>query len=217
MSALRKLRRAIRRRKRNRDAHRAKHHQPRRVKREINAIRKLRHRLASYLAPRRQFDAVTLANVPHDADAVGAYKNGAFANLGEAHDRFPGGRITSISVTSSELAQVLDVEEGDATPSDCPGYFRRWREAHSHTKPIFYAPASSVAAIEAELAGIGVGRGEYIVWSAHWIGPHVCSPRRCGFPRADATQFTTHDETVDESRCRPSYWRRFRDPARKEG
>jgi hypothetical protein len=207
MSVVDRIRRVIRKRVRARDRYHRRHlgHQ---AKREARLIRGLRRRLLAFTAPRTQFDAVTLANVPKDARAVGCYVNGDYANLSEAKRRFPDALITTISVRSSEVADVLDVEKGDATPADCRAYFRRFKDQRPHSKPIFYAPASSVADVETHLRDAGIRKREYIIWSAHWTHRHICGPRTCGYPKADASQYTTTNETVDVSKCRPSYWRR---------
>lgn len=201
------IRKAIRRRKRHREVKR-KLRQGHKAKREARAIRKLRRRLASYLAPRTQWDAVTVGNVPTDAQAVGAYANGDFANVAEMHNHVPDARMTTIAVSSDVQADCLDIEAGDATNADAPGWYLRFKARHPLRKPIFYTSASNVAALVETLGAAGVPREKYLIWSAHWIGRHVCSPMSCGFPKADCTQFSTHNETVDESKCRPSYWRR---------
>jgi hypothetical protein len=207
MSALERIHRAIRRRVRARDRYHRRH-LGRRAKREARLIRGLRRRLLAFTAPRTQYDAVTLANVPGDARAIACYVNGAYANHDEAKRRFPDSLITTISVRSSELADVLDVEVGDAEPADCPDYFRRFKAARPHSKPVFYAPASWVADVEAHLRDAGIKRRQYVIWSAHWTGRHICGPEVDEYPKADATQYTTTDETLDVSKCRPSYWRR---------
>jgi len=207
MSIPDRIRHAIRKRIRARDRYHRRH-MGRSAKREARLIRRLRRRLLSWTAPRTQFDAVTLANVPPDARAVGCYVNGDYANHEEAKRRFPDALITTISVRSSELGDVLDVEPGDAAVSDCPAYFARFKQARPHSKPVFYMPASWVNGFRLEMKRHGIKRRQYIIWSAHWTHRHICGPLVDEYPKADSTQFTTHDERVDESKCRPSYWRR---------
>jgi hypothetical protein len=207
MSIPKRIRRAIRKRIRARERYHHRH-MGARAKREARLIRRLRRRLLSWAAPRTQYDAVTLANVPVDARAVAAYINGDYANYEEAKRRFPDALITTISVRSSEIADVLDVEPGDAEIGDCPDYYRRFKAARPHSKPIFYMSASDVKEFRGVMKAAGIKRRQYIIWSAHWIGRHICGPRTCGFPKADASQYTTQNETCDITKCRPSYWRR---------
>lgn len=203
-----KLRAQLRHRKHLREVHRhAK--QGHKAKREGRAIRRLRRLVDRLLAPRIQFDAVTLVAVPKDALAVACYKNGRFANEAEAHRRFPNAKITTISVRASDLADCLDVENGNATPAECPDYYRRFKARWPHRKPIFYTFAGQGAELIAALARIGAQPDkDFIYWSAHWDGEHICGPKTCGFPKAAATQWTTHNETYDQTKCRPSYWER---------
>lgn len=202
-----RIRRAIRKRVRARDRYHAKHLGGR-AKREARLIRPLRRRLLAFTAPRTQFDAVTLANVPKDARAVAAYVNGAFANVEEARRRFPDALITTITVNFSAIADAADFETGDFAIAEGPEYFRRFKAARPHQKPVFYMPASWVPSFRAEMKHDGIKKRQYIIWSAHWDGKHICGPRTCGLSKADGTQWTTHDERVDESKLRPSYWRR---------
>lgn len=207
MSVTDRIRRVIRKRIRARDRYHARH-MGRRAKREARLLRGLRRRLLSWTAPRTQYDAVTLANIPSDARAVMAYVNGAYANYEEAKLRFPHALLTGISVVSSGIADFLDVETGDAEIGDCPDYFRRFKVQRPHQKPGYYMPASWVAEFEGAMSAAGIKKREYVVESAHWTGRHICGPKTCGYPKADSTQYTTSGEKVDITKCRPSYWRR---------
>lgn len=202
-----KIRRAIRKRVRARDRYHAKHmgfH----AKREQRLVVRLRRRLLAFTAPRTQYDAVTLANVPPDARAVAAYVNGDYANIAEARRRFPDALITTITVNFSALADAADFETGDFAVADGPEYFRQFKDHRPHSKPIFYMPASWIRAFRAEMRSAGIKRRQYIIWSAHWTHRHICGPLVCEYPKADSTQYTTENEHVDVSKLRPSYWRR---------
>jgi hypothetical protein len=207
MSRLDQLRRAIRKRVHARDRYHARHlGGP--ARREARLIRHLRHRLLSWTAPRTQYDAVTLANIPKDARAVMAYVDGLYANYEQAKQMFPHALITGIAVRSDTVADFYDVEEGDLSIADCPDTFRRHKAKRPHSKPGFYMPASWMPEFEATMRRAGIKKREYVLESAHWIGRHVCGPRTCGERKADSTQYTTQNETCDVTKCRPSYWRR---------
>jgi hypothetical protein len=202
------IRKVIRKRLRARDRYHARH-MGRQAKREARLIRGLRRRLLSWTAPKTQFDSVSVGEIPTDARAVAVYINGLYENVAAVKSRCPHAILTTISVNSADLADVLDVEAGDATNADCAGWYTRFKAARPHSKPIFYTSASNVAALVAALKDAGIKRRSYILWGAHYTDErHICGPRTCGYPKVDATQFTTTGERLDVSKCRPSYWRR---------
>jgi hypothetical protein len=207
MSIPDRIRKAIRKRVCARDRYHRKH-LGRQAKREARLIRGLRRRLLAFTAPRSQYDAVTLANVPKDARAVACYVNGAYANHDEAKRRFPDALITTITVNFSAIGDAADFETGDFAIADGPKYFRLFKAERPHDKPVLYMPASWMPEFNATMRAAGIKKRQYILWSAHWEGKHICGPKTCGESKADGTQWTTHDERVDESKLRPSYWRR---------
>lgn len=210
-SRIEELRHQLRVRKHNRE-HKRRLHQGHRARREARAVRKLRHRINALIAlataPTTMYDAVTISNIPHNAKAVAGYVNGNFTTWPSLKAAFPHARRVSIAVNSSANAEVLDIETGDATNADAPGWFHRQKDARPKRKPAFYTMASNAQPLVDFLNSQGIDRSEYRLWTAHWDGKHVCGPHTCGSLRApaDATQWTTHGETVDESVCRPSFW-----------
>lgn len=209
MKLLAKLRERLHRRKHNREVHRRKH-QPRRTHREMRAIQKLRKAIRRQLrilaAPRTMYDAVVVDHIPKDAKAVAGYVNGNYQTFPSLKAGWPKARKVSIAVTSSVDAHCLDVEPGDATNGDAPGWFFR-HDRKKYGKAIFYTSASNVAPLMAVLEQAGIKRADFKVWAAHFTNHrHVCSPDVCGYPSADGTQFTTHQESLDESALRPSFW-----------
>lgn len=208
MSVITRLRDRLHRRKRNRERKR-RLHQGHRARREARAVRKLRRLIRLALAPRRMYDAVTVGNIPPRARAVAGYVDGNYETMPSLRQRFPTARKVSIAVSSSALADCLDVEPGDATNADAARWFRRFKEKRPHDKPIFYTSAGNVAELIAHLGAAGIHRHEYVIWAAHYTNQrHVCSPKACGYPSAEATQWTTHGETVDESKLTARFWQR---------
>lgn len=210
------LQHQIRVRKRNRERKR-RLHQGRRARREARAIRALRKRLAKALAaltaPKLQYDAVTASHIPHDARAAAFYVDGRYANEAAVKAQTPNARYTSIAVFASSVADALDIEPGNATINEAPSWYFRMKKARPHRKPIFYIGASNADALVRRLARAGIKRDQYILWTAHYgAGKHFCGEGSCPYARAagkvDATQFTTNNETLDESVCRPSFWER---------
>jgi hypothetical protein len=210
MSRLDELRERVHRRKRNRERRR-RLHQGGRARREGRAIGKLRELIEFLRLPRTMYDSVTVGNIPPAARAVAGYVNGNYQTMPELRARFPKARKVSIAVASAFAADCLDVEPGDASNADAPRWYRRFKARRSRAKPIFYTSASNVDALLEELDRSGIPRHAYLIWSAHYTDSrHVCSPRTCGYPAADATQWTTHGETVDESAVRPHFWKESR-------
>jgi hypothetical protein len=91
---------------------------------------------------RTMFDAITVADIPADATMVAGYIDGHYANLPEMQARFPHATVVSVTVTGGD-ADVLDIENGDATPQDAPG----WIDAHPHGS--LYCDESTWPAVQA--------------------------------------------------------------------
>jgi peptidoglycan hydrolase-like protein with peptidoglycan-binding domain len=93
-------------------------------------------------------------------------------------------------------ADALDIEPGDASPGDAPAAYRKGIR-------YFYGSASWISSITAALAGAGIARNQYRIISAHYIGAHICGPATCGYPQADATQFTSRylGRSLDATLC----------------
>ena len=173
-------------------------------------LRHLREERTNAL-PTRMYDDVTLSLVPPDARAVGAYINGLYANVREARQRFPHAKIVTISITASEDADALDIENGDATISEAPAWVRR-QHARGKKFPILYTSASNVDELVRVLDAAGISRSSYIIWSAHYtFSPHVCGPNTCGACRTqcEGTQFTdvALGRSLDESMLLAAFWR----------
>lgn len=216
MSIVTDIQAAIRRRKHNRDRKR-RLKQGARARREAHAIRKLRKRLAKALralaAPRLQYDSVSVGNIPSDAKAAAFYVDGRYANEDAVKGQAPHARYTSIAVFASGVADCLDIEPGNADISEAAEWFRKMKKLRPGRKPIFYIGAANADALVSALAAAGIKRHEYILWTAHYgAGKHFCGEGSCPYARSagkvEATQFTTNNETLDESVCRPSFWER---------
>jgi hypothetical protein len=143
------------------------------------------------------FDSTNVADIPSTGmDAVAGYVGGNFTTWSALVKRFPHLPALSIAVNSSQDAQCLDVEKGDATPADVPFWLDTQARLHPGRTPIIYTSASQIAAVRA-----AAGRRRYLLWSAHYgVGEHVCG--RCGYPGADATQFDdkgAHGEHIDRT------------------
>jgi hypothetical protein len=113
----------------------------------------------------------------------------------------------SITPNGANGARCLDVEPGDATPAACPGFYRNSLHNGGQNdagKPMIYTSAGDLQAVINAMSGAGIARSEYLLWSAHWIGQHICAPNSCGYPASDATQYasnSSYDSDVFYSYC----------------
>ena len=122
---------------------------------------------------------------PHGG-AVAGYVQGAngWPDFGLLCALFP--RAYHLSIGGShEVARCIDVESGFASITDVPWWFDHEADK-SQGPPVLYGSASIVASLKAAAEG-----RPHLIWSAHYnYRPHVCGPATCGFPQADATQWT---------------------------
>jgi len=134
-------------------------------------------------------DSTAITDIPLSAVMVGYYVDGRYA-VAEAtvRARFPFARLVGISATGSDAGQVGDVETGDLTPAQFPGWCARRRLAG--VEPIGYCNRSNLAEVRRQLA----------LQAAPWIpitvesatsatgpSPGKSSPSRSSAPRSCST------------------------------
>ena len=113
------------------------------------------------------YDAVATANVPASATLVAAYGDGYWNNIAAYRARFPHAQIVEIAVSANDdLGVVLDVENGDATPAQAPGWVVKRRAAG--VVPTVYCNASTWAAVKAAFTAAKVAEPEW--WIADYDG-----------------------------------------------
>lgn len=159
--------------------------------------------------PFTMYDSVNPNEIPPGAVAVAGYTSGHWPTYPELVRRFPKARKLSIAVNAQHDATCLDVEPGDATNAQAPGWVRR-QQRRGVKRPVLYTSVSNAGALLSELQRNGIRRGEVRLWTAHYNRtPHLCSPS-CGFGMstvADATQY--HDKALgrnlDVSLCAPGF------------
>jgi hypothetical protein len=157
------------------------------------------------------FDSVTIDQIPANAQAVAGYVNGMFQTAPELLARFTHGRVLTIAVTADADAEALDVETGDATPADTPGWHKRQR-GRGVARPCIYANASTMAGGIIPLVRSGaIPRGAVRLWSAHYTGvAHICGPKSCGLVSIDmdGTQWTDKamGRNLDQSLLLPDFF-----------
>ena len=115
---------------------------------------------------RMMYDGVDASSVPSGAALYAGYVDGQWQSYGPLAAKFPGARHVSICVTSSGSARVLDVETGDASPTEAPGWAARER-ANGNQYPVVYVNASTWPAVKAAFADQGVTAPLY------WVAAYV--------------------------------------------
>ena len=114
------------------------------------------------------YDSVDLSQIPPDAQAVAGYVGGSWPTYGELAKRFPKAHRLSIAVNASETAECLDVEVGDATPTEAPAWVERMEKA-GIWRPCLYANLSTMPAVLTALHEAGIARERVRLWVAHYV------------------------------------------------
>ena len=145
------------------------------------------------------FDTVSLSTVPPHPRAVAGYLPPSswptYASLSQA---FPGAIRVPIAVQAFVVIRgvrmgCLDVEPGDAVPSQVPGWIRA--EIHVHVIPCIYSNLSEWGQIDGYLSRAGIPRTDYLRWLALWVyHPGILA----GFDAQQWTQVALH-RNLDES------------------
>ena len=149
------------------------------------------------------YDSISLDQFPANPEAVAGYVGGHWPTYEPLVAKFPHAYHLSIAVNAGQRARCLDCEPGDASAAQAPGWFHAHAD-RSQGIPVLYTSASGVAHLTETMRVAGIGRGEYLVWSAHYtFHEHICAPEVCGYPPADATQWTDKamGRNLDQSSC----------------
>lgn len=139
-------------------------------------------------------DAISVSALTPGLAVYGGYKapTGDINTWAQLLARFGSTSAKLISICPIPFAAMcLDIEPGNAPPSAAPAFMRLVQLGGVLNKPMFYMSAGDTQAVINALAGAGYARSSYYLWTAHWIGSHVCGPASCGYPAADATQYAS--------------------------
>jgi hypothetical protein len=160
---------------------RRRHHGPARVRR-LGRHRRWGKTLAS-TGLLVGYDSVTPGNIPSDAPVVAGYIDGFYAWPQSAWDRFTGFRLSIAVHPSTNAGDVLDIETGDATPSQGPGWVAMRRRS-GHPNPGVYCSAAILGQVLAAFDAAGVARPW--VWVAAYPG---CGQSLCGYTNGIGHQY----------------------------
>jgi hypothetical protein len=138
--------------------------------------------------------AGVIAKAFPDTAMVAGYVNGYYAWTQAEWDLFPHANHVTISITASANAgDVLDVENGDATPAQTEGWIKM-RKSAGYYRPTIYCSRSVIPEVRQGTGPYILGR-DYDIWVADWTGsPHeVTAP---GTPTANCCA-TQYESTAD--------------------
>lgn len=126
------------------------------------------------------YDSTNPADIPTTAPIVAGYIDGLYKWSPADWARFPNAKHVTIAVSpDTNDGMVLDVENGDATPDQAPGWCSLRRFAG--VKPTIYCSASSIDAVVKSFEEQSVPQPMF--WVADWTGhPHL-------YPGSVATQY----------------------------
>lgn len=146
--------------------------------------------------PIAMYDSVDTALIPRNAKAAAGYVGGRFHTMPEI-DAGPWPYKLSIAISADEVADMLDIENGDATPEQAPAWIRKMRGKTKATPlPVVYRNAESLQALVDLLAKSGLHQHvDYLIGSAHYDGhQHFYGPICTHGLKvvADATQYWDH-------------------------
>ena len=118
------------------------------------------------------YDSVTARDIPANAQMVAGYVDGLYRWSQADWDRFPQAVKVRIAVlASTDDGHVLDVETGDATPTEYPAWAKR--RIAAGTYPTVYCNRSNLGAVLDAVDGAGL-HGITGIWLADWTDvPHL--------------------------------------------
>ena len=145
---------------------------------------------------RTMFDSITAANIPTDAVMVAGYLDGLYRWSASDWARFPNAVKVGIAVFSStDNGMVLDVERGNATPQDAPGWITKRRAAGCD--PSVYCSKDTQPAVIAACQTAGVALPHW--WIAWYSAPDHSAPLPGTMAlqyAADVAGYGSYDESV---------------------
>lgn len=115
---------------------------------------------------RTMYDSVNPGYIPAGATMVAGYADGAYANVPAMRSRFPHATVVSIAVRWTTRAQVLDVESGDATPTQAVTWCTQTMADKSNRELTVYCNTSEWPHVRAAFQNAGVTEPNY--WVAQY-------------------------------------------------
>jgi hypothetical protein len=114
-------------------------------------------------------DAIHLSDLPTGLDLYAGYDDGQWPDAAAIAAAFAGKPVIRITVFASDNeGDCLDVETGDATPVQAPGWVTK-RRAAGHGGPLVYCSWSAFPSVQTAFANAGVHAPGY--WVAGYPAP----------------------------------------------
>lgn len=133
---------------------------------------------------RVMYDNVNASEIPPGAQMVGGYVDGLYAWSAADWARFPSAVKVRIAVfPTTDDGEVIDIEQGNGTPADAPGWVHMRRA--SGADPSVYCSASILPTVRNAFRAAGIPEPHY--WAAWWGGPPVLLPGTVAVQYAHAT------------------------------
>lgn len=115
---------------------------------------------------RFMYDSINVARLPATAKMFAGYVNGRWPTFNTLRAAYPRATCISIAVTVDVDADVLDVEKGDAYPTQAPAWVVRQRNRGA--TPTVYCSLNTWPEVKQAFADAGVD--EPLYWIAHYDG-----------------------------------------------
>lgn len=132
---------------------------------------------------RSMFDSVAVVAIPEGSDLVAGYDDGHWPDADALALRFPGKRVVRVTTNPAHNeGDVLDVEKGDATPAELPGWLSRRRALGAW--PSAYCDLSTWPACQEAVARAGLEPPPWWVAAAPGNGANL-------YPGTVAHQYAT--------------------------
>lgn len=146
------------------------------------------------------YDAIDVSQIPANPQAVAGYVGGFWPDYSTEVKKFPSAYHLSIAVSASEDADCLDIENGDAVPSQAPAWVRR-QLGRGVYRPVLYASLSVMPTVVATLESSGIQRSEVRLWVAHYIYNRTNAIAEITRLHYDGEQWNDHalSRNLDES------------------
>ena len=130
---------------------------------------------------RTMYDSTTAGDCPDDGDLYAGYIDGHYNDYGAMVEAFPGKEHVRISVNAfGPDADVLDVDNGDATPEQAPGWVSR-QHAAGVAVPTVYCNRGNEGAIDQALHDAGIATDRVAFWLATLDGEEVTGTTAHGY------------------------------------
>ena len=148
---------------------------------------------------RMMYDGVEASSVPAGAAIYAGYDDGDYQSYDPLVAEYPNALHVSICVTSSGTARVLDVENGDASPTDAPGWAEKER-ADGNAYPVVYMNESTWPSVRSAFADQGVAAPLY------WVAAYVDDPSTVPAIPAGAIGLQYYDYGGYDASVVADYW-----------